>query len=1246
MNARTVCAAGACLAATLMAGAEVKDFALGDWSSVRVERSSRHLVVKDAAGRPRLHFTTEGGAFYDALVVSGAVDRLIIDARAAFRAGMRKLVFTSPDIGPQTYGGRDCTLVTTLSGAKGSDLLAYFEGHGAGGHYYRSRTIQTKGHRKDYPLVTDVAKDLNSLHLRWDLAKAAARGPLEFFGARYGTFEEFPVAVGPSARFEPQLIFHAPFDGNATAVKAGGAAAPCRAQGVEFVEGKRGGAVRLTAKAKSVLAYETAGNLVPERGTVSLWFKREWPDRGRTETNGEIWRMLFANPPPAGERVGSGQLALWWWGDRLRADQGDDDDGYAIWYGTLPADGWTHVAMSWDERGTRIYLNGSDGRAISDGASPMISALKPQDQLSFSREVFKTFFVGGQGSDRQFDGLIDDLRIYSAPLSDAQVRELYRRESVIELKAHGLYALENVTGELVVSATSPAGCSLKSLKYCLCDSAGKVVATYPNPVSDKPAVLKVNLPAGQYVLKATDGEWFYGAVSCLVMRKDNPYLLASAATDRPGRPRDLQLVASLKLDRLPPADRFRAVGPTRIGQLGDVPYLEAGPGPGDRFALRLPLDAKSKLWCFEIDYPDDARRTADLIVQKSKDPGGDYTLQVGYAAGDEYPNTGRILTHRCLYWASDPDVTLIAMTARAAAPAAIAAVRVYRVVGDALPAAAVQPPVRPAAGRRMGDLWRDLMARTRVDRSPETNGWDRCVGLYFEDPAIGYDFAVPKSNGFLPDDLETMIDRTAALMKYTGQNLFAYPGAWYHGLIGERYNPRHHAPDFLSAWYAKFDAEGLSIMPTVNPNTMPVPDGLVTRRSMGDGSLHDSVVAIHDTGKPNWGGWHDTPPNFNFHHPDVRRHISQMIDTLVEQGVRHPSFKGVCLHMTRHCLLWFGDEASGYNDYTVAAFAKAKGLKIPVDRTDPLRGKAYADWLRANAWEDWIQWRCDQVSDFYAREARKLAARRPDLKLWLNYLVPANVRHPDFTRPDFMEQANRACGLDRVRLTKEIPNLILCQTLVPADYRWRSEARYPTPAARAHQRIVDTLPGFYALLRGAASPWVHQHDRYWESPIGRSSAGAGTLSCAWLKECPWRVSTINPSGVNALRHFVVPLRYGDVLGLTKGGFLIGTYGMEEQLVPFVQAFRALPGVVFDDVGGTEVVKLRHKDHFGRSWFYVVNTDVRPATVTLDLPPKTQDLVSGETWGGLLGGASGVTLRLAPYQMRSFSAPAGRPKWVD
>jgi hypothetical protein len=193
---------------------------------------------------------------------------------------------------------------------------------------------------------------------------------------------------------------------------------------------------------------------------------------------------------------------------------------------------------------------------------------------------------------------------------------------------------------------------------------------------------------------------------------------------------------------------------------------------------------------------------------------------------------------------------------------------------------------------------------------------------------------------------------------------------------------------------------------------------------------------------------------------------------------------------------------------------------------------------------------------------------------------------------------------------------------------------------------LDTLPGFYSLLRGAQYPWTNQHDRYWESPIGRGAKdGPSSLSCDWLDECRWRVSTLNPSGVHALRHFVLPLRYGDVLGMSKGGFLIGTYGMEDVLVPFVQAFRALPAVVFDDAGGTETVKLRHKDFDGRSWFYVVNTDKVPVTVRLSVPKGAHDLVTGERTGGIFSEDT-LTLRMKPYEMRSYAAPGGRPRLLD
>ena len=909
------------------------------------------------------------------------------------------------------------------------------------------------------------------------------------------------------------ILFRVTFDDTAEAQVAKGVASPVAAKGLEFVEGIAGRAVRFSQKAKSVLAYAEAGNLDHRRGTVALWIKSEMPKSVKPEG----FRFLLANKRPA-DRIGSGELGFWINGNRLRCDVSDDRDSYIETEGAILFDGaWHHVAWTWDEVEMRMYVDGRRVGSVSDGHSPMRQALRGGVAYRFSKcQSFKEFFVGSRNGVQQWDGLIDELSIWSGPL--------------------------------------------------LADEIRRLADAYGRRPDGRPDYAALYADAGA-----------------------NPYV--GPATDRAGEfaPDDLELLEEVRLgsaedvSRLRAAKRFNSVGVLAYGELDGKPYLEADAKKGGRFAVRFELPRqRDAFYVFDIDYPDDKVRTADLIFQSPKRKAGNYAMQCGVATGDEYANTGRVLTHRTIWWAQPEDPILVAMTARENAPAAVASIRLYRVRSRRLPVPRLNLP------------------------KPDKDGWRRQVALYYEDPAVGKDFAVPEEVS-TPEALGATIDRTIALMKFTGENLFAYPGAWYQGLIGEAYNPRNHARDFLSGWYEKFDREeDLSVMPTLNVNNMPVPKRLVTLETMTNGALHASPIAIHDTGKPNWGRWHDTPPNFNIHHQAVRAHIEQIVDTLIEQGKGHPSFKGVCLHLTRHCMLWFGDEASGYNDYTVRAFADDCAVAVPFDRfaANPLRGKDYAEWLRANAWEKWLQWRCDLVTDFYVKIAKKLSSARPDLKLWINSFVPADFRHPEFMRPDYMSRANRRCGLDGAAITKGAANVVLCQTLVPADYRWRGKDAFPTPVAFQHQRVLETLPGFYDLLKGADFPWVNQHDRYWESAIGTgrkhwsTGAAGATLACEWMEECPWRVSTINPSGFHALRHFILPLRYHDVLGVSKGGFLVGTYGMEPYLAKFASEFRSLPAVKMSEFFREGNVVARKAPFAERTYGYVVNTGDEPMRVTV------------------------------------------------
>ena len=690
---------------------------------------------------------------------------------------------------------------------------------------------------------------------------------------------------------------------------------------------------------------------------------------------------------------------------------------------------------------------------------------------------------------------------------------------------------------------------------------------------------------------------------------------------------DLELVEEIRLDsneaieRLRRENRFASCGDISIQSLGGVKYAEMGAREGDRIAVRFPGGKTSRpLDFFEVEYPDDGFRTCDMIIQVTGGGaavGEQYSMQVGYACGHEHPNSSTMQTFRTPYWMpanGSDDLTFVAMTARSGQPAAIAAIRRYHVRDGRLPAMDVTLPAK-------------------------ADGWNRSFALFYEDPSINYDFGAP-DNGYTEEGLLKVADACIATMKYAGQDLLAYPGVWYQGLIEDGgYNPRKHAPDFLDGFYARFDAAGLGVVPTLNPNSMPVADGLVTLETMTNGTLHSSPISITATGKPNWGGWHNTPPNFNIQHPEVQAKLLEWVDRLVAQGARHPSFKGICFHVSRHCFLSWGVAEGGYNDYSIEAFERFAGLRVPCDRSDPMRGKAYAEWIRANAWDKWCDFRQCVVSDFYAKAAARVKAARSDLRLWVNVFNGPLQGEGNYLDDDATAVALRNMGVNGEAIEREADrlvgkaggNVIVAQSFMPSKPRWMSRRMKDGDPVYEKMKVLHTKKDLYANLRGVSFPWIGQHDLYWESPIGKTSI---LENGGWLNECKWRVSTINPSGRNQLEAFAAPLRHTDALGISKGGFLVGTYGMEDTIRPFVQAFRALPAVLFETVASGDVtVRFRRFD--GKSWFYVVNATGERRTVELDLSEDFRDLVSKSVCH-----AGRAKLELDSWELRSFVAENG------
>ena len=230
------------------------------------------------------------------------------------------------------------------------------------------------------------------------------------------------LSVGEAAAAE--LLFKVDFDGSAVATVAKGRAEPQKARNLVYAPGKRGEAVRLKRGLGQLLEYASADNLVQERGTVAMWVKREWPDEGVVPGGGEVFRMLFSQKPPDVRR-GSGMLAFWHWGARLRADISDFGDSYVC--RSHPADGrWAHLVFTWDGASTRITVNGRMLPQINGNGSPLArAAASGRRGGPFDRKTFDSFFIGNRAGGMFADALIDDLRIYSAPLTAQEAKALY-----------------------------------------------------------------------------------------------------------------------------------------------------------------------------------------------------------------------------------------------------------------------------------------------------------------------------------------------------------------------------------------------------------------------------------------------------------------------------------------------------------------------------------------------------------------------------------------------------------------------------------------------------------------------------------------------------------------------------------------------------------------------------------------------------------------------------------------------------
>lgn len=1171
--------------------ASLVSFPVVPWADCRVVRDSKGLRIVARDGKKTvLSFSAKKGL--DKLAVRLEPDAVVIDARSAFSDGAVAVNVTTPLFGFKDLLDDEGVFACTYSGPPDGMIRSCIEGQRANHAHY----ICQRFHKlTDEPLQNRFSElipaDLKSLRFLLQIVNPG-KGEIRIHRLERGLVSDFPVSEAPEPK--PEVLFRADFDGTTTASSAQGAVEPVESVDVRFVEGYRGSAVRLSPGSR--LAYAIPKNLNVREGSVSLWVK--FP-AGSPATD----TLFSLDGEPS---AGNGAFAYGFLDGRFSCQRGDDRNETMSAFPTaegkaVPDNGWHHVVFNWRDVPSSwvrlIYLDGrrlpSNHFAYTDAHAPLENLKREIGKLVFGGRTVPTVFrlCRGHRQDGAWQGLeatVDELEIWSCPLNQTEIRDLYEKKRLRKLDVDRRYVLAYTPTDVVLSLRKTSDGSVRR------------------------KTVRINRGPGLERLEF-DGEttevWVLGRGESLVAP---PQKVAGV----PGKRTLVDEWRAGTWESDP--ERFRSAGvcsPT-LKELNGIRYLEAGDKRFCRFALRFNLPTNA-IYCLEMDYPDDRLRTSDTILQPCCEGQfrQDYQMQVGVSSGEEYAPTGRMLSRRVIYWPRLADNALIVQTIADGAPAALAAVRVYRLDDGALPAAKIVEP-QGADHRHFANYSEDCAVDSWFSRRQDT-----------------------------PENFTELIDRLVSYMKYTGEDLFAYPGAWYEGLIdkdGGLYSPRNHASRFLEAFYLKFGEAGLGVMPTINFMYLPVPRGGVTRQKLADGSLHATPVGILANGRPTWRGFHGAPPSYNISHETTRKAVFDIVDALIRQGRGYPSFRGICLHLTMATIPAWGSIDAGYNDYTVEMFEKATGIRVPVDRTDPKRGKAYAAWLKANAYEKWVDWRCDFLVDFYAEIAERLRRARPDLKLWLSCDTKSTLRPDaaDICEPGVAMRRVKEMGIDAAKLQARIPNLYLDVVTWPAIWRDEYAGYTVSREAKLAAREILKSADYFRPLDAVSFPFVNIHDAYYEQAVGRQK-GAGVLAGGWLPcEHPWRVSAQNGAGAHAMEQFALPFRHTDVLGFAKGGFLIGTHGMEDLLAPFMQNFRALPAVKFDTLAQADGVVLRGKKHGGKSYFYLVNTAFEPREVSVRFPERTSALVTAEMCGGRR------KVKVPGYSILSFAAPSGMPQLLE
>lgn len=694
-------------------------------------------------------------------------------------------------------------------------------------------------------------------------------------------------------------------------------------------------------------------------------------------------------------------------------------------------------------------------------------------------------------------------------------------------------------------------------------------------------------------------------------------------------------------------------GQDKVVEANGLSYREAGPRGhmekdqvADWFAYRLNLPEVQVPYLLEVDYADDDLRNWTYSIAEKEMPWG-RTLTHGILSGGIYSLSDKMQTTQMVFYPRTKDPRVHFRNWWPEQPAAVSAIRVYRITGGFPPLVENGPTKERYFGRYQEEPGRFTQWGSRMEPNTWRTVWEpaerigeysRYVGANFWEPTISIygDTLWPSrlipGQGFNGGGYEStkepvQRDTVRLLALVAGKYGMKFVGQLYPGMkreVSQRYFARRFTGD-----------EG----------TMNFPEDFyrapwVTGHRSGENKGRGGSLFLNPA------------------YPGMQDWVADLITELADRYQDLPAMGGVAIrHMSWQFPGWqaWPNIEFGYDDWTVAQFQKDTGISVPGDPKDPKRFEKRYQWLTTKAYDDWVKWRGDQLEKLHRRLSKILTDRRPDWSLYIDILDPDFGGKSKLDRYEKLGWAGllRETGIDPDRYRDNSQIVIRDWRHYPPGLRSRTTqtpkiqgAEFfkhlnPAPVAEAYRNVGDgTVTG------------VHFDANSYESDIAYGDELGFTYDAPNKKDPQGRhhlhgAGMVFPAGRHFLERYANAMADGNTVLITDGSHAYIAWS-PQWLREWMPHYRALPNIGMTRLGTGDPVALWKGTEGGNNYSYVVNRLDCPVEVKVRFNSVPQELAILATGEAVKVNSDGVwETKLAPYELLSMrSGSTSEPQAME